>query len=253
MKRIGASHEAPDAFRATASHDRRQVLAALALVTTGLRSCRRFNAVGSISGFGDSITHGAGASRPSHAWLNVLADDLRATGVNNQGVDGTVFQTTRNLPGNGASRWREALTGPNKTEMVFILYGYNDARSTARPLFSVGAFRDEFQAMLDGLQRAGYARHQIFLGSPPFMVPAGYLLSGPDFAGSNDTVMKVYRDAVSELADSNGLPFADVYALFKSRPELIGPDAIHPNDQGHAAIAAAFIHARQERAGPARS
>jgi lysophospholipase L1-like esterase len=243
----------PAGARMVSAHDRRQVLAALALATTGLASCRRFSPVGSISGFGDSITHGAGASSPRHAWLNVLADNLHATGVNNQGVDGTVFQTTRQLRRNGASRWREALTGPNKTEMVFILYGYNDARSTARPLFSVGAFRNEFQAMLDGLQHAGYARHQIILGSPPFMEPDGYLLSGPDFAGSNDTVMKAYRDAVFELADSNSLPFADIYPLFKARPELIASDAIHPNDQGHAAIAAAFIRAlRPQKVEPAR-
>lgn len=193
----------------------------------------------SISGFGDSITTGVNASTSANWYINLLGGFLGAT-VNNQGISGSMLQGTGSRAGNGLGRWSTALTGANKTEMVFILYATNDALHIDAPAPTVAAYLTDFQTIVSGLLAAGYTQRTIIVGSLPWVAPVGFTHFGAGFGGS-DAVVQSYRNAAMSIANVNGLFFADIYTVIKNNPAFIDPtDGVHPLDAGHAAIAAAF-------------
>ena len=54
---------------------------------------------------------------------------------------------------------------------------------------------------------------------------------------------KSYSDAISEVASSRGIPLIDLRAAFNSRrrpASLLGPDGIHPNDEGRKVMKGCF-------------
>jgi lysophospholipase L1-like esterase len=57
------------------------------------------------------------------------------------------------------------------------------------------------------------------------------------------SLQQAYRNAVSAVATATGTKYADVYQYMVDNggDTLIGADGVHPNDAGHAAIAAAFL------------
>jgi lysophospholipase L1-like esterase len=77
------------------------------------------------------------------------------------------------------------------------------------------------------------------------MTTTGYSTGTSGFTGANATINLDYGAAVRELAVTNGTLFADVYAYMAANggDSLIGGDNIHPNDTGHAAIAASVLTA----------
>lgn len=198
--------------------------------------------------FGDSITEGAGASSAEHSWASQLALMLCARLIN-RGIGGTVMQSTPirdGRGGNGVSRFRQDLLGEDRADCITILYGYNDARYTADPLrFNVTAFERDYRVVIEGLLGAGVTRNRICLGSPPYPPDAALERGGPGFTGQTREGFERFVEAVRELAREYGLFYAEVYEAMAREPDgtLATDDFIHPNDEGHRLIAAAFAAA----------
>lgn len=206
--------------------------------------------VGSLVAFGDSVTAGFAASTVNNRWTNLLASQLNYS-LLNQGASGTVLQNSNNsggtpFPNNGRDRYVADLTGVNKRDRVYILYGLNDLRYTAAPAtMNLANYINDYQEIITGLLGAGYTVNDIYLGSPPYITTAGYSTGSAGFTGSNATIHQAYVDAVRQLAVTNNVYYSDVYQAMKNNggDSLIDADQIHPNDAGMQVIYQSFLSA----------
>jgi lysophospholipase L1-like esterase len=204
----------------------------------------------SLTVFGDSITVGVAASRPELAWPQRFARGAGLGEVRNHAISGTVLQGSlladgRPRPDNGISRYR-VLLEPAPAHAVAILYGYNDARYTVAPAtMNPENFRRDYEVLLQALADSSYAG-RIAIGSPPFIPTRGFGVGSAGFTGQTRAGFEAYVDVVRELAQKFGVFYAPVYEAMREHGDgaLASPDITHPNDAGHAAIAAAFLGAR---------
>jgi lysophospholipase L1-like esterase len=206
----------------------------------------------SLTTFGDSMT--AGASVPENLrWANVLAAQANLI-LRNKGISGTVMQGSPDASGkpradNGISRYHRDLLGADRSDVVAILYGCNDARYVAAPenLNLAGLERD-FCEVVKGLLAAGFDRADICIGSPAFITDEGFGIGGAEFAGQSRAEYDRHVACVRAIAARFGTFYAPVYEAMAAQAEdLILSDGIHPNDKGHAVIASAFASAMKLR------
>jgi lysophospholipase L1-like esterase len=106
----------------------------------------------------------------------------------------------------------------------------------------------------DPLQMAGMA-HDTFDLARHIAPAAKLLVIGPPWPTADPPFDVLYvRDALRSQAEWAGATFVDPIGegWFVGRPDLIGPDGVHPNDAGHAYLAekiAPLIHAQLSRRG----
>ena len=206
----------------------------------------------SLATFGDSITEGMSATSPERRWANRLAERLGAT-LDNQGIAGTVLQQSPTAdgqpkPNSGRARYARDLLGPQRCDALAILYGFNDARYIGAPAtFNRDNFVRDFREVLAGLLAGGYAPDAICLGSPPHISDAGFAVGTPGFAGQTRGRFQSFVAAVRALAREAGTFYAPVNERMGADDELVCEDHVHPNDRGHAAIAAIFAGATRLR------
>lgn len=205
----------------------------------------------SLAGFGDSITVGQAASGTAQRWLDIVAAALGAGTPLNQGISGTVLQNSPDSGGsaranNGRDRFVSALLGANQRDGVCIAYGFNDARYMAAPgTFNVAGFAQDLGEVLSGLITGGYARGKIVVMSPYYITDAGLGTGSTGFTGQSRAGFETFVSAAADAAAAFGVFYADVYAWMRDHggASLISGDDIHPNDSGHAAIAAGVLAA----------
>ncbi|UYN99910.1 MAG: SGNH/GDSL hydrolase family protein [Devosia sp.] len=203
----------------------------------------------SLSAFGDSMTAGASVSENAR-WANLLAAEAGLV-LRNKGISGTVMQGSVDAsgaprPGNGVGRYRSDLLGADRSDLVAILYGCNDARYTAAPktLNRAGLERD-YVSVVAGLLSAGFDPDDICIGSPAYVTDEGFGIGGAEFSGQSRAEYDRHVESVRAIAKRFGTYYAPVHeATAAQGKDLILPDGIHPNDKGHAVIAAAFASAQ---------
>lgn len=204
--------------------------------------------VPNLVGYGDSITAGTGASDAAHRWLNIVSATKGWPCFTNNGVSGTTLQnTTQNTvaliggatSGNGRDNWSARLASPRPWK-ICCLYGLNDLRLND-PAFSENEYANDLGEVVDLAVAAGCPADGIVIGSPPYM--NNYAAGGPTFNGGSALKHAAYVAQAAAVAAAKGCRYVDVYAWMVANggDALIGADGIHPNDAGHAAIAAAFL------------
>jgi lysophospholipase L1-like esterase len=105
---------------------------------------------------------------------------------------------------------------------------------------------------VDPMQMAGMAHDTLDLARR-IAPTAKLLVIGPPWTDATPPLDLLYvRDTLRSQADWAGATFIDPIAegWFVGRPDLIGPDGVHPNDAGHAYMAekiAPLIHAQLSR------
>ena len=129
----------------------------------------------------------------------------------------------------GVERFRRGVIA-QKPDLLFIAYGLNDARGGT----SLETFCRDYQKMLDEIRRAidpvvvlldlYYMHKEFYRGCPPW-----------DHSDLEKTA--AFNNAIRELAERNGLAFADVYAAQAGVDWAVCGDHCHPNDLGHRLIA----------------
>lgn len=191
--------------------------------------------------FGDSITYGTGASDAAHSYAGLLAANKGMTLVN-AGLSNTILQNSNqstyapagNQPAtnNGRDTYTTRVT-PYVPSYFVCLYGLNDLRVVDAGL-TTADFQNDLGEVVDGVVAAGTPASRIILCSPPY-VKTGAYADGE----TGRTRHAAYQAAVSAVAAAKGCKFADVYDYMTDNggDALVGEDNIHPNDDGHAAIA----------------
>jgi hypothetical protein len=105
---------------------------------------------------------------------------------------------------------------------------------------------------VDPMQMAGMA-HDTFDLARRIAPSSKFLVIGPPWPTADPPFDVLYvRDTLSAQAHDAGATFVDPISegWFVGRPDLIGPDGVHPNDAGHAYMAeqiAPLIHAQLPR------
>lgn len=205
----------------------------------------------SLATFGDSITEGMSATASERRWANLLAARLGVVTLRNKGIAGTVMQQSpmadgQPKPNSGRSRYQRDLLGPERADVVAILYGFNDARYIGAPhTFHHDNFVRDYREVLAGLFAAGYRPSAICIGSPPHIPDAGFAVGTPGFAGQSRDKFQAYVATIKNLAREAGTFYAQVNERMSAEggDSLISEDDVHPNDLGHAKIAEIFAEA----------
>ena len=204
----------------------------------------------------------ARCSRPSgldheaaHRARGPLGHRLAGLGaaLRNKGISGTVMRrslmhTGAPRPGNGRDRYEHDLLGPDRADVVAILYGFNDARYILAPeTFGFDGFVRDYRDVLAGLFAAGYEPDAICLGSPPHISDIGFTVGSEGFAGQTRAGFQ-HVPAVRQLARDTRCFYAPVNETMgrEGGDALLLPDHVHPNNAGHAIIARAFAGATRD-------
>lgn len=176
---------------------------------------------------GDSYSAGAGASTEATRWTSRASKTLEWNETN-VALGGTGYLTTSSRAGCGldfcpAYPQRINETAANDPDYVIISGGRND---TVGP----SEFRPAVETTVD-TARAKYPEATLILTSPIWD-------ADPAPNGLNQR-----RDVVATVATERGIRYIDLGEPLADKYDLITDDGIHPNDQGHAAIANAFLAA----------
>lgn len=176
---------------------------------------------------GDSYSAGAGASTEATRWTSVAANALDWNETN-VALGGTGYLTTSSQAGCGldfCAAYPERIeeTTNVNPDFVIISGGRND---------SVGGdeFRPAVERTLDAA-RTKYPNATVVITSPIWDADAA------------PNGLNARRDAAQSVAEERGIRYIDLGEPLAGKYDFITSDGIHPNDQGHAAIAAAFVAA----------
>ena len=193
---------------------------------------------------GDSITEGALATTPEKNFVNLLAKRLNCK-VINHGISGTRIAYQK--PGLNPIEW-DAFFGSRvkdldkNADLVIVFGGTNDFGHGFAPIGHIGdKSPDTFCGGVDYLINEllkKYDKKQIV-----FLLPL-YRFNDNDPMGDGvrptpTLPLQGYRDIISQIVKSYDIEVFDVKDLM-GKPEdtdLYG-DGLHPNDKGHAKLAA---------------
>jgi len=200
--------------------------------------------------FGDSITTGSGATDSAHRFSSLIIANKSSLGwvelncgLSGQSLQNTVQNTVNVIGGAVQNNARDSYTTQLLAfypQRVFILYGVNDLRLNDAA-FTASNFENDLSEIVDAIIAAGVLPTNIIIGSPPYLPAATYEANAPYDGGSLEK-HAAYIAACAAVAMAKGIKYVDVYQYMADNGgDTLIADGIHPNDAGHAAIAAAFL------------
>ena len=192
-----------------------------------------------IVALGDSVTFGKSASSPQKCWASLAAADLSSwcgypIELVNKGISSNILcvdtpaYAYAALPA-GIERFRRDVIA-QKPDLLFIAYGLNDARGGT----SLETFCRDYQKMLDEIRRA---IDPVIVILDLYYMHQNFYKDCPPRDHSDLEKTAAFNNAIRELAERNGLAFADVYAAQAGVDWAVCGDHCHPNDLGHRLIA----------------
>lgn len=203
-----------------------------------------------INFLGDSITEGIGVSTPENIYWNRLSRDCNLAVARGYGIGGTRIAKQR-TPSEKA-RWDLDFCSrlpemDDDADVVVIFGGTNDFGHGDAPL---GSMHDRLPTTFYG------ACHTLFEGAINKYPNATIVIMTPLHRHNEDCVcgsgdkqvnlapLSAYVQIIREVAEYYSLPVLDLWSVsgIQPRVEIIKktycPDGLHPNDAGHALIAA---------------
>ena len=131
-------------------------------------------------------------------------------------------------------------------------FGMNDGGYSPMDAAKGKRYRDAQKAIVEQLKKAGV--RLIVVGSPGCVDADTFAGHNPQKAAMYNKTLAALRDIVREVAEAEGVVFADVFdpmveAMTKAKAKyghgyhLAGPDGVHPGGNGHLVMAYAFLKA----------
>lgn len=198
-----------------------------------------FDKINKVAAIGDSITYGMSSSSPDKCWVSRLGAMLQEFSHNNiqiinKGICGNILCTESsayefsNKPA-GLERFREDIISQDP-DLILVAYGLNDSRGGTDPLM----FRRDYQKMIDELKKS---THAVIAVLDLYYMHEEFYSDCQYWDHSNYEITEEFNLIIRQLAEKNGLIFADVYSAQKGLDWAVCPDHCHPNDLGHLLIA----------------
>ena len=204
--------------------------------------------------FGDSVTFGLSASSPERCWASLTAQMLEKwkggpVELINKGVSASIL--CRETPAYefaanpcGLERLEGGVIS-QVPDLVLIAYGLNDSRGGTSPL----VFRRDYQKMIDQI-RAKLNPAIVCLNL--YYMHREFYKDCEHWDKSDYQLTEEYNLVIRQMAEQNGLWYADVYAAQQGVGWLVCPDHCHPNDLGHQLIANRVFETIVRRCPPAQ-
>lgn len=196
---------------------------------------------------GDSITEGAGASKPEYKYVELVKISLGCE-VQNYGVGGTRIapqQTPSAEPRYDETFLMRAKKMDKDADMVFVFggtndYGHGDAAigsfENKNPDTFIGAFY-ELIAYLVGVY--GKDKLHFILPLPRYNQDNPY---GDGFKKNPSGTLNDYIEIEKKILTESEIPyidFSDVFPIPQTNTgDALTVDGLHPNDAGHSILAA---------------
>jgi lysophospholipase L1-like esterase len=196
---------------------------------------------------GNSITAGTAASDAAHRYTNIFATGKSATLVN-MGIGGQVIQAATMCGGLHPAFDRTTIPSYSGSyAALFIALGVNDI-GVNNGLMTSTDFKSDLESIIDyAVATKGWAIERIILITPFWCEQAGrdlYVGSCGVSVAADEARADDYALKITEAASEKGCILADVYTAMKdsaSPSSLISGDGLHPNNTGHAFIAAYLL------------
>lgn len=178
--------------------------------------------------YGDSITDGAGASSDATRWSSVVADlVMKSTGrlliEDNAGYPGdNVIDTL----GPGVA----TLALNKNPELIIFAGGLNDMRKNSN--------QASFTTQYGNMVQAAINANVPYILCINLAHMTGYSDYGPTYNQGSDGLNHTFGGIIQTIAAAKSVAFADIHTGMAHNDSLVTVDGVHPNDAGHAAIAA---------------
>ncbi|HEX3602206.1 MAG TPA: SGNH/GDSL hydrolase family protein [Lacipirellulaceae bacterium] len=138
-----------------------------------------------------------------------------------------------------------------KPTLITTCFGMNDGGYAPLQKDRADAYRQSQQQIVDMAKKAGV--RTIVVGSPG-CVDADKFRNRPEQATMYNKTLGELKEIAKEVAESNGVVFADVYTpmvdvmtrmkeKYGKAYHLAGPDGVHPDANGHLVMAYAYLKA----------
>ena len=181
----------------------------------------------SASFIGDSYTQGIGASVPANRWVSIVAKANNYAAVN-LGRGGTGYLTTSDVSGCGLEFC------PNFLSMV-------EAVDPATEVLIVAGGQNDFAQFIGDPAPVTAAIDETYAAARLALPDAEIVAVGPSTLGAVSADVRAFDQAVRAAAEAVGARYVSMLAPPVLSPELLSDDGVHPNDAGHAAIAARYL------------
>jgi lysophospholipase L1-like esterase len=184
----------------------------------------RPRAVPRLVGYGHSWVAGEGASRPE-CGLTELAAALLGMSPVNRGVGGSsALDTAALIRREGAVR----------ADVYLVLMGLNDARLHGRDRQALEAYTSALETVLAACEAAAPAAAVLLIAQPPLLEYGGY----PPHDQGSTAAVEEYNHRMEQVAERHPQAVL-VHVDLWDATTMLHDDAVHPNDRGHATLAAA--------------
>lgn len=201
---------------------------------------------------GDSFGNDVDASTAAKGWSSIVCARMGATRAQHS-VNGSVLQNSNDASAapradNLRDNYLTLLTGGNAASFAWIPRVFNDARYIGAPsTFNVAAWEGDANEIVAGLIASGaYTARTLGISAPWWISDTGLVTHFGDanFAGQTRAGFVAFAEAARRVARRHKLWFADAYnRIAPMGAAAVGPDNIHYNDAGHAALAEVFLSA----------
>lgn len=201
-----------------------------------------------INFLGDSITEGCGTSSVDKRFTSIIERSYKLKRANNYGIAGTRI-AKQQIPSD--PMYDQDFCGrytlmDKEADAVVVFGGTNDFGHGDAP---IGSFDDRTSDTFYGachMLMSGLM--DMFTGKPIVIVTPLHRLNENNPYGEGakkipGEPLKTYRKIILEVAEYYALPVLDLYALSGFQPEnkacreMLLPDGLHPNDEGHSILA----------------
>lgn len=186
-----------------------------------------------LTAYGHSWVAGEGASSPSRGFVGLVAASLGLM-PNNLGVGGSSTPATAALV---------ERTRPPASAIYLVMTGLNDARLQGALESGLEEYTAALGSILAALALANPAAAGTYaVAQPPLL---DYSLHAPHNLGA-DEIVDAYNERLRAVAaDHRGVVLVRVAGW--DAATMLVDDAVHPNDSGHAQLAAAVVQVATAR------
>lgn len=189
---------------------------------------------------GDSYTAGAGASSAATRWSTLAAQRLGWIEVN-MAYGGTGYLHAVPSPTSTTACARDYC--PSYAELL------DEVAAVGPDVVVVNGGRNE-AGVVDSAWHAGVA--QFFVDLRAALPTAGIVATSPIWDDDPPpAALDAMRATIRTAVQSVGGSYVDLRDPLLGQPALVAADGVHPNDDGHRAIADAFLGASTVRTRPA--